>query len=88
MGGRGAASGASVSRPVVFTNTKWSRCSAGCLWRIVKLGEMAMRAPDCGQRSDSYRLWKMKSPMALELVQSAFACPYMPCSPNLQGQLI
>lgn len=53
-----------------------------------KLGEMAITAPDCGQRSDSYRLWKMKSPMALELVQSAFACPYMPCSPNLQGQLI
>lgn len=65
----------------------WSRCSLSWvpLEDHEKLGGMATRAPDCGQRSDLLRLWKMKIPMALELGQSAFACPHMPYSPKPPG---
>lgn len=67
--------------------TMWSRCSLSWvpLEDHEKLGGMATRAPDCGQRSDLLRLWKMKIPMALELGQSAFACPHMPYSPKPPG---
>lgn len=83
--GRGATPGAPILWSVVFVPTKWSRCSAGGLWRVMRSWVEWPRRLKVWKAKRLIKALEDEIPMALELVQSAFACPFMSDSPEPPG---